>query len=291
MKRGSRLASAATVLLALLVLPVSAQQKDKNAPQTGILTRTTTRHEVHRFPFGSSLTVVGAPSGSITIQAWSKSEVEVNADIELRADTEADLSLLAVVNSFTVDEDANHLRVISTGTHDKVFMRRVAKKFPKALMNLPWKIDYLIRVPTMCDLEIDAGRGPVNLSGVEGAISVRAVEAEANLTLTGGTVNVTIGRGTVNVIMGARSWRGSGATIQLATGNLTIELPAGFNAEISADILALGQIENSYIPLAPNERTAFTPRSIRARAGAGGAALTFKVGEGTLRIKKSVAKE
>ena len=35
------------------------------------------------------------------------------------------------VNTFVLDEDANHIRVLTMGTHDKAFMRTVAKKFPK----------------------------------------------------------------------------------------------------------------------------------------------------------------
>ena len=200
----NRAAVASVLLLAFVFLSQStssAQQKDKNVPQTtGALTRTTTRHEARRFGYGSSLTIVGAPAGSITIEAWQKSEVDITADIELHADTDADLALLATINNFTLDEDANHLRILTTGTHDKIFMRRVAKKFPKTLLNLPWKIDYHIRVPAQCDIEIDAGHGPVNLSGVEGAISLKALQSDAVLTLTGGAVRVTIGGGSVNVI-------------------------------------------------------------------------------------------
>jgi hypothetical protein len=270
---------------------VSAQPKDKKgalvASQTPLaLKRTTIRHEVRRFAYGSSLTILGAPAGSITIEAWQKSEVDITAEIELLANTEEELTLLSTVNSFTLDEDANHLRILTTGTHDKNFMRRAAKKFPKTLMGLPWKIDYRIRVPANCDLEIDAGRGSFHLSGVEGLISLKALQSDATLTLTGGAVMVTIGGGTVKVNVATRSWRGAGALVQLAVGDLTVELPAGFNAEIEADVLRSGQIENSYPTLVPKERTSFTPRSVHGRAGAGGAALSFKVTDGKLTIKK-----
>lgn len=279
------------LLVSLSQVVVSAQQKDKkNATATSqsppALKRTTSRHEVRRFAYGSSLTIIGAPAGSITIEAWPKAEVDITADIELLANSEEELALLATVNGFTLDEDANHLRILTTGTHDKNFMRRFAKKFPKTLLGLPWKIDYRIRVPANCDLEIDAGRGAFNLSGVEGLISLKALEANATLTLTGGTVMVTVGGGSVKVNLATRSWRGAGAIIQLAVGDLTVELPAGFNADIEADVLRSGQLENSYPTLVPQERTVFTPRSIRGRAGAGGAALSFKVTDGTLKIKK-----
>lgn len=267
----------------------SAQKKDKKSASVmpPALKRMTSRHEVRRFNYGSSLTIVGAPAGSITIEAWPKSEVEITADIELLAHSEEELALLATVNGFTIDEDANHLRILSTGTHDKTFMKRAAKKFPKALLNLPWKIDYRIRVPAMCDLTIDAGRGAFNLSGVEGSISLKALESDATLALTGGAVTATIGGGSVKVNLATRSWRGAGAIIQLALGDLTIELPAGFNADINADVLRSGQIENSYPTLVPHERTTFTPRSIKGRAGAGGATLSLKVTDGTIRIKKA----
>jgi hypothetical protein len=279
--------SALAVFLSQPATP--AQKKDgKNALVTSAptLKRTTSRHEVRRFAYGSSLTILGAPAGSITIEAWPRSEVDITADIELLANTEEELALLATVNSFTIDEDANHLRILTTGTHDKAFMKRVAKKFPKTLLHLPWKIDYRIRVPVMCDLEIDAGRGAFNLSGVEGSISLKALESDATFTLAGGVVMATIGGGTVRFNVPTRSWRGAGAIIQLARGDLTVELPANFNADINADVLRTGQIENTYAELIPQERTTFTTRSIRGRAGAGGATLSLKVTDGTLRIKK-----
>ena len=169
-------------------------------------------------------------------------------------------------------------------------MRRVARDFPKRLLGLPWKIDYRIRVPVATDLEINAGRGPIKLSGVEGALRLSATESDAELTFTGGVVSATIAVGKVNVSIPVRSWRGSGVEIRLAAGDLTIELPAGFNGDIDADILRSGQIENSYQGLEPRERAGLTARSIKGRAGAGGAYFNFTVGDGTLRLKKTSEK-
>jgi hypothetical protein len=282
-----------TLILIVSPMIVFAQQKNKRdavattpAATMPALTRTTIRHEVRRFGYGGTLTILGAPAGSITIEAWPRSEVDIIADIELHADTEEDLARLSQVNSFLLEEDINHLRILTTGTHDKAFMRRASRDFPKKLLNLPWKIDYHIRVPAATDLEVDAGRGAFSLTGVEGAIKFNAVESDANLTLTGGAVMVTIGRGSINVQVAARSWRGRGAEIRLATGDLTLTLPAGFSADIDADVLRSGQIENSYTALAARERTTMTPRSIKARAGAGGPTLALTVGDGTLRIKQ-----
>jgi hypothetical protein len=277
------------LFLLLLGAQTFAQQTAPAPAATPALKRTTSHHELRRLSYGSSLTIVGAPAGTITIEAWPKSEVDITAEVELYANTEEELALLASVNTFTVDEDINHLRIITMGTHDKAYMKRVAKKFPKHLLGLPWKVDYRIRVPPMCDLEIDAGRGAISLSGVEGSISLKALESEATLVLTGGVVRATVGAGSVKVSVPARSWRGAGAQVELALGDLSVELPAGFNGEVSADVLRSGRIEMDYAELVPQERTTFTPQQIRARAGAGGAFLSFRVTDGTLSIRKAVA--
>lgn len=286
-----------SVLAAVTALPPSssAQQKDKRSAtpqaQSPQLTRATTRHETRRFGYGGTVTLIGAPNGSITIEAWPRNEVDVTADIELRAGTEEELTQLSAVNNFVLDEEVNHLRILTTGTHDKQFMKRAAKNFPKKLLGLPWKIDYHIKVPAFTDLEVSAGSGPFKLTGVEGTIRIMAVESKADLTLVGGYVMATVERGSVQVRMTTRNWRGAGADIRLAYGDMTLELPAAASLDINADVLRTGQIERTYDGLEPRERTTFTPRSIRARAGAGGPTLSFTVADGTLRIKQRTESE
>jgi hypothetical protein len=278
------------LLLCASSVTVAFAQKNKPVavPAGPLLKRTTTRHEARRFAYGGTFTVVGAPRGSIVIEGWSKNEVEITAEIELQAVSESDFDLLAVVNNFVFDEDTNHLRILSTGMHDKSFMKRVAKDFPKALLGLPWKIDYHIRVPTATDLEINAGSGNVSLSGVEGAITFTAPQTDASLTLMGGIFTATVAVGKVNVIIPNRSWRGSGVDIQLAAGDLIVELPAGFSGDIDAEILRSGRIANGYLALEPREKPGLTERTIRGRAGNGGATLKFVVADGTITIKKKI---
>lgn len=275
--------AAALVLLPTVVL--AQKQKTPELNRTPLLLRTTSRHDLLSLPYGSTLTVIGAPDGSITIEGWQRNEVEISAEIQLRADTEADLNLLAAVNTFVVDEDANHVRVMSTGTHDKQFMRSVAKKFPKTLLGLPWRIDYRIRVPYAVDLDINAGRGPINVSGVEGNIQLSAAESVASFKLTGGTVNATIAIGSMKLEIPTRSWRGVGAMLRLAAGEITVEVPTGFSGDFDAEILRSGKIDATFEELGRASR-GVDPRTLLARAGAGGAAFKLTVGDGVIVIKK-----
>lgn len=272
-----------------LLTPVVAQ-KDKTAAAalpTNLLKRTTTRRETVRFAFGGTVTVVGAPRGAVTVEGWSRNEVQLVAEIEMSAPTEADLDQLAQVNGFVFDEDLNHVSVLTTGTHDRDYMKKTAKKFPKNLLNMPWKVDYKLRVPANTDLEINAGYGPVKVTGVEGALRISATEGETALTLTGGLVSTTVTAGVVTLTVPVRSWRGGGAEIRLATGIINVDFPAGFNGDIDAEILRTGKIVTTHDGLAAREKPGITEHTVRARAGSGGAYFKFTVGDGTVNIRKA----
>jgi len=272
-------------VILLLVSPVYSQQKA--APEIPLLTRSSTRRETARFSYGGTVTLIAAPRGSVTVEGWSRNEVEVTANIELKAPTEADLDQLVKVNTFVFDEDLNHISILTTGTHDRAFMKRSAKNFPKKLLNLPWKIDYRVRVPINTDLEVNAGHGEVKLSGVEGALRLSATESDTILTLTGGTVSGTVTAGSITFSIPARSWRGGGADIRIASGTINVDLQPGFSGDIDADVLRTGKIINTYEGLTSREKPGLTERTVRARAGAGGAYFKFTVGDGTVNIRRA----
>src|SRR5688572_26756861 len=83
------------------------QKKTTEVNKPTQLVRTTVRRERLRFPYGGTLTIVGAPAGSITIEAWPNPEVDIVAEVQLKADTEQDLDRLAAVNNLVLDDVAN----------------------------------------------------------------------------------------------------------------------------------------------------------------------------------------
>lgn len=280
-------AGALLALTLFLANPTAVPQKKNQTPaREPQLVRTTIKHEQRRFAYGGTVTIVGAPDGSISIQGWPRNEVSISADIQLRGDSEQDLAQLAAVNGFMIDDDANHIRILTTGTHDKAYMRAAAKKFPKTLLGLPWKIDYRIRVPMSTDLDISAGRGPITLSGVEGDIRLSATESETKLTLSGGVVSATVAKGTVNLSVLEKSWRRGGADLRVAFGEINVDLPVGFNGDIDAEILRTGQIVDGYGALESREKPGITAQKMKARSGSGGAFFQFTVGDGSVNIRK-----
>ena len=250
-----------------------------------LLKRTTTRTDKFDFGAGGTVAIAGAPSGSITVVGSTRNEIEITANIEIQATNEDDLARLAAVTTFVTQESLGKVGILTIGTHNKLGDKKLWKKFPKRLFGLPFRIDYIISVPRYCDLQIDGGKGDLTVSGVDGPIKISSVESNAKLSLVGGGLNATFGIGDVEITMPDRSWRGNAVEAQLATGTMTVHLPANLSAELDATILKTGKIENSFTTFKPRTRTVpFTDRSILARAGGGGVAMKFTVGDGTLRL-------
>ena len=262
-----------------------AQKKPLPAQPTPQLVRTVTRHEVKRLGYGGTVTVIGAPEGSITIEGWSRDEVDVSSEIQLHAATEADLDLLAQVDNFVFDADVNHIQLLTTGTHDKAFMRTVSKKFPKTLLDSPWRADYRIRVPFALDLEVNGGRGPIVIKNVEGNIRVSAAQGDVDLTLVGRTLSAMVGMGTINFTVPGRSWSGIGGELRVAAGNINVILPRDFSGDFDAEVLRTGKIENSHSAVVADE-SGVGPGKFKGRAGAGGATFKLTVGDGQIALKR-----
>ena len=237
------------------------------------------------FGAGGTVAIVGAPNGSIRVESANRNEVEISAEIELKASSEADLALLEKVTGFVLQESLGRVAVNSVGTHDAKYLKQVAKKFPKQLKGLPFRIDYVIKVPRYCDLMIDGGVGDITVTGVEGNIRINSIESNTVLDLIGGGVSGTFQKGNVRVTVPNRSWRGNTIDIAIATGDLDVYLPVNLSAELDASILKSGKITNGLLNLQPRVRTVkFTEQSISAKAGGGGVPMKFTVGDVALRL-------
>ena len=250
-----------------------------------LIKRVTYKTDKFDFGVGGTLAVAGAPNGSIRVEGWDNSQIQIDAEIELNAPTEADLDMLAKVTGFVLEETLGKTGITSIGTHDAKYLKKAAKKFPKELIGLPFRIDYVIKVPRYCDLQIDGGKGDLYIGGIDGTMKINYLDSNAKLDLLGGGIFATFGGGTIDVSVPNRNWRGRFADIQLATGTMNISLPPSLNAEFDATILRSGAIDNSYTDLKPRTRKdTFSDKLIAAKSGAGGVPLKFTVGDGKLNI-------
>jgi len=275
--------SLTALLFSFFVIGLFLVDASGQAPK--MLKRTTIKSDRFDFGAGGTLVVAGAPKGSITVEGWSNREVEINAEITVEGATEADLDRLSKVVGFSLEESTGRVGIVSVGTNDKKFIKQIDKSFPKALMSNPYRIDYVIKMPRYSDLQIDGGSGDLTVSGIEGTMKVNFIDTKAKLDLVGGGLFAVFGKGDVEISVPTRSWRGRFAEVQLATGNLVLNLPTGLNADFDASILRTGRIDNSFTEFVPRVRKQeFTETSIVAKSGTGGVPLKFSVGDGTMKI-------
>lgn len=258
------------------------------AAQTpALLKRTNSKTDTINFGSGGSITITGAPAGSVTVEGWQKNQIEITAEIEVQGETEADLAALSAVSAYLLDDTMGSVNITSVPPSKRA-LKGANKKTIARLLAMPFRIDYHIKVPRFIDLEINGGEGDLNVSGIEGAMLIKFLKSNARLDLVGGMISATFGGGTVDVVVPDRSWRGRSADIQLAAGTMNVQLPVNLNAEVDATILRTGKIEASYAAFKPRERKLpFTDKSIIAMAGSGGISLKFTVGDGNLNFSET----
>jgi hypothetical protein len=250
------------------------------------LRRIVTKTDKLDFGAGGTVTITGAPNGAIRVEPADGNQIEITAEVHLEAATDADLNTLEAVTGFILQESLGSVSINTVGANDKKYLKQVNKKFPKALIGLPFSIDYSVKVPRYCDLQIDGGIGDITISGIEGNLRINSLESNTKLDLVGGGVNATFQKGKLLVTMPDRSWRGNAIDIALASGEMEVWMPATLSAELDASILRTGKIENSLVDLKPRVRTIkFTEQNISAKAGNGGVPMKFTVGDGVLRLK------
>lgn len=268
-------------LIALALFSVTA------LAQQPYVKRTITKSDRFDFGVGGTLAVTGAPKGSLRIEGWSNREVEITAEIEIQAPSQKDLDRIAAVTGFALEESLGRVTVLSIGLNDQKRIKKIDKKFPKALYGMPFKIDYVLKVPRYTDLQIDGGSGDLHISGLDGTMRINYLETNADIELSGGAITATFGAGNVDVKIPSSAWRGRFADVQLATGTLNLLLPPGLSSQFDAVILRTGSIENNFEGFSPRDRRdKFSERSIVGKSGAGTVPLKFTVGDGNMKISE-----
>lgn len=249
--------------------------------------RTLTKTDRFDFSSGGTVTVTGAPNGSIRIVGSPKNEIEIVATVEIEASNEAEIAKLAEVTGFVTSESVIRVAIGSIGSHNKFGLKKLPKDFPKGLLTLPFRIDYVITVPRYTDLEVDGGKGDLSITGVEGSMRINYLDTKGYIEVIGGNTVVTAGTGSLDMAFGIRGWRGRSANVSLGSGDLSVRLPVNMSAELDVNVLRTGAIQNAITDLKPRDRKiAFTDRSIAAKAGVGGAPLKFTVGDGSIKLAR-----
>jgi hypothetical protein len=114
--------SALTLAVAVFAPPASAHRQSASQPGTAMRERSAViEREVEASP-GGGLRVVAGPAGGVQVSVWRERKMRIEARVELRAPTEAELDALTKVVGVFVEPSPTGVVVTTKGPHDKKWM-------------------------------------------------------------------------------------------------------------------------------------------------------------------------
>ena len=255
------------------------------------LKRTTTKTDTIPVGSGSTVAIMGAPTGSIKVNVIQGNDVQISAEIEVQAANEADLAGAAVLTGYLTQESLGKLAIVSVGRDTRRKFSDAEKKLIKRLASMPYRIDYTIGVPRYTNVEINAGDGDVTLDGDEGDHRINALSSNVNVTIKGGSLAATVTKGELHINVPPSGRRGLNIDASVVAGDLSITIPENLSGEIDASILRTGKIINQILALKVRDRKLpSTEKLVQARVGAGGPAIKLTVGDGNILLRPAITR-
>jgi hypothetical protein len=263
----------AVVALCLLCLAADAQ----------VLKRTTVKTDSIPFGAGSTLAIAGAPVGNVKVSNSTTDKITIEATIEVQAATEADLAGAAALTGFVVQETLGRVAIVSVGADSRRKFTNDEKKLIKRLKGMPYRIDYQIGIPKYCNVEIDGGRGEIQLVGADGRHRITGVDAEVSAHVSG-FLSIALQKGKADIQV-VPTWRMDGIEASVVAGDISLRVAHGVSANLDASVLRGGKIvTNDGLKLIPRDerKFPFTEKVVSGKLGSGGSGIKLTVGDGNI---------
>lgn len=200
-------------------------------------------------------------NGGVTITAWDKNEVQVDA--------------IKTANSQEKLNDAKIDIVAGSSAID------IRTKYPDGHNNNPASVEYTLHVPRKARLDkIELVNGRVKIDGVEGGVHAESVNGAVEATRVSGDIRL----GSVNGRVLAELNAAKAVNLETVNGGVELNLPSNATGEINASTVH-GGISNEFnIPVA---RERWVGSELRARLGEGGPAIKLSAVNGGIQIHRA----
>lgn len=201
-------------------------------------------------------------NGAVTIQAWDKNEVQVDA--VKTADEQSKLAEAKI--EVTAGSSSIDIR-----TH-----------YPERTNHNPANVEYTLHVPRKARLDkIDLVNGRIKIEGVDGFIRAASVNGSVEATQVAGEISLSSVNGRVYAELQAPK---RSVNLETVNGGLEVRLPSDAAAEINASTVH-GGISNEFnIPV---NRERWVGSEMRARLGDGGANIKLSAVNGGIQIRRA----
>ena len=234
-------------------------------------------HEVVPFKTGGKVTVNNV-NGSITVETWDQENVEVNAEIVVKARSRRDAEDFLKEVEIILDRSGDRLRIEpdypkreGSGLLDWVFGRRP----PEVTVN------FRIRLPQQTDVVASSVNGRVTVSDVQGDVKLHTTNGSVEVRDVVGSLSVQTVNGSVKAKL-LELPADAEVSLKTVNGGIRLYLPEDVSAEIEASTVN-GGIDSEF----PIEvRGKYGPKHASGRVGEGDAFVTLKTVNGSIQILK-----
>lgn len=203
-------------------------------------------------------------NGHVTITAWDKNMIEVNATITAETLKEREQVAIIIAN---IDDN-----VSIESKYDKNNGRNHNKA----------KVDYKIKVPTLTVLSsIELVNGALNIIGVEGDIAAELVNGSFNASGASANTHINSVNGSVTLNYQDNIKHLNKIIIETVNGGVDLHVPQSINAEVSIETVH-GSIKNDF-GLTVDKHN-FVGRELRGTIGTGKVDIEIETVNGAVKL-------
>jgi hypothetical protein len=203
------------------------------------------------------------PNGTISVEGWDGSDVQVEARVTTRAWDDADARALAA----EVEIVARAGSLTSDG--------------PRTRGRESWSVSYRVRVPHGTDLDLSSTNGGIRVSGVGGSVAARSTNGSIRLSDVSGAVDVRTTNGGIEAALSGSAALERDVELRTTNGGVTVRLPEGTGAQVEARTTN-GSIHTDF-PLTVQGRLG---RRVSGTLGDGGPQLRLTTTNGSIRLQR-----
>jgi DUF4097 and DUF4098 domain-containing protein YvlB len=206
-------------------------------------------------------------NGSIAVEGWDRQAVEIHA-VKTARQSAADLALVRI------DIDSEPGRV------------SVSTIYPQNQDNdIEVSVDYTVRVPRRVALaQLQTVNGAVRVSGVEGQGELRSVNGDIDVLASAGGFSARTTNGEIHVellrLAAPNAPSSNPMALETVNGSVALALPP--NVAATVDARSLNGDFHSDLPM--SLLSAYSPRGVRGRLGAGGVPIRLRTVNGAIRV-------
>lgn len=210
-------------------------------------------------PAGASFALTNV-NGSIAVEGWDRDAVEIHA-VKTARRSAADLALVHI------DADREPGRVSVSTIYP-----------PESDVNV--NVDYTVHVPRRIILEqLATVNGAVRVSGIEGRGELRSVNGDIDVAGSAGGFSARTTNGGVHVEL-LRLAPSGPVALETVNGSVALALP--HDAAATVDARSLNGDFHSDLPM--SLLSAYSPRGVRGRLGAGSVPIRLRTVNGAIRV-------